>query len=1599
MKFFLFFASILAAQEFDPWSIISSENEPSALIEGSVNAISGAWCVNETDLVIQGAQPIVIRRVLVDGKWSLFPNIEIVLSGTKKKIIRESTGANICYRRVEKGGKFQKFIASDLDYGYTNTSRGPISSRTNIRNNVLLVGHKDKELILHACDGTVKTYQKIHHSDEYLLVSEHLMNGNWILYDYKKNSLSSIRTTNPSQTREYARAEFFYESGNVSIVGSDGQRAVFWYRKGDLEVVASPLHPVQKFEYYKQRDLSTILLPEDRFLKVNFYKIDTTDVNGHPVKMEHSTYEWRDNGEIYENIIYDPRCGRVKTIGTPIGTTASILYDLHNRKTTVYDIENQKAEYLWDNHFRLKEIIQNQTVLRFTWNDKGYLLCKTLLDINGQELWSKQYFYNDRGDVLEEKFCGYSKRFSYTNTRISLLKSVEEDNGLRIEYEYLPDTDLCTSQIISFKGEVQEKKIWEYDADHLLLREIHETPITRIVRQFQYLENGLPCLIEEPAGKVYLHYTTGGKVAQKDIYDSEGNFQYSLTYKYDDKGRIVEQTNVLGDIERFAYDDCGNKIRHETDRKTSTFQYDRCNRLISSHQVGFDGVVLDESYIYDNKHRLTREEKPLGFWANYSYDSNGHLCKKEIPGYSFTYKHDYFGRLIEETDPDGATTCTKYNAYNKPTQIKHPDGGIEEFIYYPDGTLKIAKDQEGVETTYTYDYKQRVTSKTICSLTEYTEYKGDYLTSKIDPEGNRAIYSYDSLGRLQTQEFAGLKTEYRYDPLGRVNEEIIGELHIHKKYDLLDRLIEETKENQKVLYAYDSANNPISIIRGDAKEEFEYDSLDRQTKWIDPLGSVTEKIYEHTPHLKETTIDPQGLKTVKWYSPLQKPIAAETKHYREEFSYNYRNQITHYLHKIPNRTIEIAYRYDCMGRLIELTQDPKKTHHSYDKKGRLIQTVKPGGVSLHYVYNSLNQMTRLFSSDGSISYVYTYDLLGRQITSTDLITGQQTQKAYDPHGHLLQETLANGCTLTNTYDSVGRRTRLILPDSTFIEYKYDALYLREIKRKDYTHTFNEYDAGGRLFKETLVQYGYNLRGQLESTTSPFHQHSVLKRDLVGNILETNTNVFTYDDLYQLSSEKDHTYLTDAQNCRLQKDEETYEIDHLLQMPSHFTYDLNGNPIQQGETQYVYDALDRLVQVKTPAQTIQYGYDADHRRISKNGVYFLYDGQNEIGSMESGVIKELRILGRTQTAEIGSAVLIELQGKPYIPVHDLHGNVLLLIADNQPVIEYKYTAFGEETSHFHNPWRFSSKRHDDETGFIYFGRRYYCPKLGRWLTPDPASFTDGVNLYAFVRNNPLTRFDLYGLYTSDNASSPHYAPDWHREIPIVGDPEGGTIHFWCGIGNSEKSVTEAGYALYELFDHQYAIQAHWIHNESVPFGLMQVGLEKIRKNSAYVAPLLGLAGIGLCHLALEQTDLNWAVNEAVQVFSTLAEEIMANKSAHTVQFHIAFSNAGYVLNQSLQKLPEDYQNTIALFALGTTELVDRNLAMFVLNIIGDKDKASQICNGGIGSILKAQEKSNVNIIEQTEIKSFIRGHYVVQPDYQKRTKVNFDKFVKDTYEIH
>lgn len=246
------------------------------------------------------------------------------------------------------------------------------------------------------------------------------------------------------------------------------------------------------------------------------------------------------------------------------------------------------------------------------------------------------------------------------------------------------------------------------------------------------------------------------------------------------------------------------------------------------------------------------------------------------------------------------------------------------------------------------------------------------------------------------------------------------------------------------------------------------------------------------------------------------------------------------------------------------------------------------------------------------------------------------------------------------------------------------------------------------------------------------------------------------------------------------------------------YDEEGNLIADSLWRYHYDAENRLVQMSTrsagelsdrgwqiapPAHELNFKYDHLGRRVEKtvrkNGIIivnrrFVYEGWNPIAEFElaNGVPNVRRsyawgldIAGSLDaTGGIGALVLQTIhQGSARSHYHvatDGHGSVTALLDPNgTAVAAYEYDPFGQplraegatapETlgstdQPGDNPFRYSNKYWDRETGLYDYGLRFYDPSLGRFINRDPIAEAGGTNLYAFAGNNPVNRWDYLGL---------------------------------------------------------------------------------------------------------------------------------------------------------------------------------------------------------------------------------------------------------------
>jgi RHS repeat-associated protein len=102
------------------------------------------------------------------------------------------------------------------------------------------------------------------------------------------------------------------------------------------------------------------------------------------------------------------------------------------------------------------------------------------------------------------------------------------------------------------------------------------------------------------------------------------------------------------------------------------------------------------------------------------------------------------------------------------------------------------------------------------------------------------------------------------------------------------------------------------------------------------------------------------------------------------------------------------------------------------------------------------------------------------------------------------------------------------------------------------------------------------------------------------------------------------------------------------------------------------------------------------------------------------------------------------------------NVTSIINTSGTVQErYGYNAFGtsrvmnasfvvQSSSSYNWETRFAAYRWDSESGLYQVRYRYYHPLLGTWINRDPIAENGGLNLYGFVDDNPIMRFDSFGL---------------------------------------------------------------------------------------------------------------------------------------------------------------------------------------------------------------------------------------------------------------
>jgi type VI secretion system secreted protein VgrG len=151
--------------------------------------------------------------------------------------------------------------------------------------------------------------------------------------------------------------------------------------------------------------------------------------------------------------------------------------------------------------------------------------------------------------------------------------------------------------------------------------------------------------------------------------------------------------------------------------------------------------------------------------------------------------------------------------------------------------------------------------------------------------------------------------------------------------------------------------------------------------------------------------------------------------------------------------------------------------------------------------------------------------------------------------------------------------------------------------------------------------------------------------------------------------------------------------------------------------------------------------------------FVYDNEDIVGEVDAAnAVTALYIHG----PGIDEPLAIGRPTGTFVYHADGLGSITHLTSNTGAVTRtYTYDSFGRivaQTGALANPYTYTGRELDPESGLYYYRARYYDPTLGRFLQQDPIRFLGGINFYSYVENDPLSFRDPWGLLNPAKAVS-------------------------------------------------------------------------------------------------------------------------------------------------------------------------------------------------------------------------------------------------------
>ena len=784
--------------------------------------------------------------------------------------------------------------------------------------------------------------------------------------------------------------------------------------------------------------------------------------------------------------------------------------------------------------------------------------------------------------------------------------------------------------------------------------------------------------------------------------------------------------------------------------------------------------------ILNNKGNPVKQYEPY-FSVTHQYEDQKELVEMGVTPIMY---YDAAGRLIKTEMPDGTFSKVEFDSWKQ--LIYDANDTILESSWYINRTqhlIDVALIAEGKDPV---KEKQAADKAAKHANTPNSQHYDTLGRPVLSVENNKKIPSnadefYNTIIDVDIEGNLRKVTDARGNVVMQYKYDMLGNLVYKKSMDAGQRWLLHNiasnplrtwdERNHEFQYFYDVLHRPSEshVLGGDGTtllnnifEKIIYGEGINSPGKTDIDLNLRGKVYQH--------YDTGGLLETPEYDFAGQPVSTTRKLFADYKSVaNW--AITNLINDLENDAFTFITETDALGRITKQTAPDGSIITPYYNEAGVLNAEKvlhPSSLETYYIkdidYNEKGQRSKIiYGNDVTTKFYYdkeTFRLIRLETKRQNNDPLQDWYYTYDPVGNITHIKDKNiPVTFFNNRKSTGTS-----------EYTYDTLY-RLIQ------------ASGRENNAALtfnIQDNWNDAAFIHQMNpgDPMMVHSYAQKyqyDAVGNILQmkhlANGNNWTRDYDYEFLDNRLKTTQIATQ---------VYSYSH---HPAHGFITIMPH-LEEVGWNFKEELVKTIRQKRTDGglpETTFYQYDGAGQRIRKiteNTAALgstatkkeerIYIAGYELYKKHSGSFAGLERVSLSLLDEGHRFVMVETRNnindgtQQHLVGYQLHnhlGSASLELDDSAQVISYEeYHPFGTTAYQAHSAtikatakrYRYTGMERDEESGLEYHSARYYLPWLGRWLSADTIGIGDGVNVYVYVNNNPITSHDRSGTQSQNSS---------------------------------------------------------------------------------------------------------------------------------------------------------------------------------------------------------------------------------------------------------